>query len=245
MVRARSIRPISQPSLVEEVARRLRSLVENGDLQPGEKLPSEPELVGKLRVSRTVLREAISRLESVGLLNVRRGSGTFVGDRGSLAATTRLVRSAMTISPRDLLKVAEFRRAIESQCSYHAAERITDAQSAELKKCYEAMVAAKDDLEKGMRRDFEFHLRIVEIGGNELMRNTLEVLQEFVFAAMVQTLEQPGLPQPEGDPHLALLKAITAKNPEKAQAAAAAHMDLVDARLRFVAKKFGMSGFRE
>jgi len=238
MVRARS-GPINQPSLVDEVSQRLRKLVEKGDLQPGDRLPSEPELVGKLHVSRTVLREAISRLESVGLLSVRRGSGTFVGDRASLAATTRLVRSAMTISPRDLLKVTEFRRAIETQCAFNAALRITAEQIVELKSCYDAMIKAQDNQTVGMRRDYEFHLRFVEIGGNELMRNTLEVLQEFVFAAMVQTMEQPGLPKVKGDPHLEIFKAIEARDPQRAQKAVAAHMDLVDARLKFVAGKFG------
>ncbi|HYF48578.1 MAG TPA: FadR/GntR family transcriptional regulator [Planctomycetota bacterium] len=244
MVRARSVRPVVQPSLVEEVTHRLRQLVEAGDLQPGEKLPSEPDLVGQLRVSRTVLREAIKRLESIGLLTVRRGSGTFVGDRASLAATTRLIRSAMTISPRDLLKVSEFRRAIETQCAYRCAERISDEQIVELQTIYDAMISASGNLTASMRRDFEFHLFIVGIGGNELMRNTLEVLQEFVFAAMVQTLEQPGLPQPPKDQHKELLEAIRARDPVRAQKAAAAHMDLVDERLKFVEGKFGKAGVK-
>jgi GntR family transcriptional repressor for pyruvate dehydrogenase complex len=233
--------PIAQPSLVDEVAGRLRQFVESGNLQAGDRLPSEPELVEKLRVSRTVLREAISRLESIGLLRVKRGLGTFVGDRNSLAASTQLIRTALAISPHDLLQVSLLRRAIETQCARTAANKITDEQISELEVIHHDMVelsrAQPRDMLATMRRDFDFHVKIVQIGGNELMRNVLEVLQEFVIAAMVQTLYQPGLPQPAKDQHQEMLDAVRARDPQRAEAAAAAHMDLLDARLKFVLER--------
>lgn len=229
------LKPIVQTSLVKEVAGRLRGLVESGNLNAGDRLPSEPELVERLQVSRTVLREAISRLESIGLLKVRRGLGTFVGDRASLSVTTQLIRSAMAISPKDLLQVAEFRRLIECPCSRNAAERVSDAQLEELEGIYQDMMNSKENLRASMRKDFDLHLKIVEIGGNELMRNVLEVLQEFIFAAMVQTLDQPGLPKALGNQHLELLEAIKARDGARAERAAKAHMDLLATRLEFVA----------
>jgi GntR family transcriptional regulator, transcriptional repressor for pyruvate dehydrogenase complex len=231
-----------QTSLVDEVARRLRQMIETGSLAAGDRLPSEPELVERLQVSRTVLREAISRLETIGLLNVRRGRGTYVGDRGSLAATTQLLRSAMAISTHDLRKVSELRRSIETYCGRRAAELATGNDIAELRELYANMMAARGNLPESMRLDFRFHLRIVEIAGNDLMRNILEVIQEFVFAGMIQTLEQPGLPQPAHDQHREILDAIAAHDPARAELAVGAHMDLIDARLQFVEKqKLGMS----
>ena len=73
-------------------------------------------------VSRTVLREAISRLEAIGLLTVRRGRGMFIGDRHSLANCVRLVRSAMAITPGDLVQFTEFRRAVECYAAQRAAQ---------------------------------------------------------------------------------------------------------------------------
>jgi GntR family transcriptional repressor for pyruvate dehydrogenase complex len=180
------------------------------------------------------LREAISRLESIGLLSVKRGLGTFVGDRKSLSVTTQLIRSALAISPHDLLQVSLLRRAIETQSARAAAQKITDEQIRELEILYHDIVAEPGNFAARMRRDFEFHLKIVAIGGNDLMRNVLEVLQEFVIAAMVQTLEQPGLPQANTNQHLEMLDAIRARDPQRAEAAAVAHMDLLDARLKFV-----------
>lgn len=229
------LKPIVQTSLVNEVADRLRGLVESGNLSSGDRLPSEPELVERLHVSRTVLREAISRLESIGLLKVRRGLGTFVGDRAGLSVTTQLIRSAMAISPKDLMQVAEFRRLIECPCARKAAECASAGQLEELDRIYQDMINGKNDLTVSMRRDFDLHLKIVEIGGNELMRNVLEVLQEFIFAAMVQTLDQPGLPKASGNQHLELLDAIKGRDGVRAERAAAEHMDLLTARLEFVA----------
>ncbi|MCW8130269.1 MAG: FadR family transcriptional regulator [Planctomycetota bacterium] len=231
------LRPIVQTSLVDEVAGQLRRLVEDGQMQAGDRLPSEPELLERLRVSRTVLREAVCRLESIGLLKVRRGLGTFVGDRDGLSATAQLIRSAMTISPRDLQQVVEFRRALESPCARNLAARATAEQLAELEKSYRLMNEPGASLVTGMRRDFDFHLKIVELGGNELMRNVLEVLHEFVFAAMLRTLERPGIPKPLHDPHIELFAAIQARDPERAERASHAHMDLVEARLAFAAER--------
>ncbi len=226
-----SIELVAQPSRVDTVALRIRELVESGNLSAGDRLPSEPELVGKLKVSRTVLREAISRLETIGLLSVVRGRGTFVGDRASLSLSAKLLRSALAISPRDLLKVAEFRRAMECYCARQAAKLATPAQVSQLQDLYEQMMACKSDMTEAMRLDFRFHLAIVAISGNELMRNVMEVLQEFILAGMVQTLNKNGAPSPRRDQHLAILEAIRAGDPAAAEQAMTEHMDLLDNRL--------------
>lgn len=231
------LQPILQSSLVDQVASRLRLFIEEGKLNANDRLPSEPELVERLQVSRTVLREAISRLESIGLLKVRRGLGTFVGDRTGLAITTQLIRSAMSISTRDLKQVAQFRRDMECPCARRAAERANDEQIQELENLLAKMEKNKGDLKLKMRFDFDFHLKIIEIGGNELMRNVLEVLQEFVIAAMIQTLDQPGIPNPTKDQHLEILEAIRTHDPERAEKAASAHMDLLDDRLEFISSQ--------
>lgn len=228
------LQPIIQTSLVDQVAGRLRLFIDEGKLKANDRLPSEPELVERLQVSRTVLREAISRLESIGLLKVRRGLGTFVGDRTGLSITTQLIRSAMSISTRDLKQVAQFRRDMECPCARRAAERANDEQIRELELLLSEMANNKADLKLKMRFDFDFHLKIIEIGGNELMRNVLEVLQEFVFAAMIQTLDQPGIPNPSKDQHLEILDAIRTHDADRAEKAASAHMDLLDARLEFI-----------
>ncbi len=78
----------------------LREVIEKKGLQPGDRLPTEAELVASLEVSRPVLREAVSQLEALGLIQVKRGLGMFVGDRDSLAGCLKLVRTAVAVTPR-------------------------------------------------------------------------------------------------------------------------------------------------
>ncbi len=232
------INPVSQPSLVDEVAGRLRQLVESGALTTGDRLPSEPQLVKRLKVSRTVLREAIGRLEAIGLLTVRRGSGTFVANGESLTTATQLIRSALAISTHDLLKVAELRRCIETHCARRAAQFATDAEIADLQAHYQRMTTSAGlPIESVMKYDFDFHKKIAQLSGNDVLSGVLQVIQDFIYASIAQTMEQPGLPQAPHDLHLEMMEAIRARDPERAERAAAAHMDTVDARLKFVAKK--------
>ena len=225
------LKPLAaQLSRVDEVAAQIRNYVEAGGLAPGARLPSETELSDQLCISRNVLREAIKRLESIGLLSVRRGLGTFVGDRVTLSATAKLVRTAMAISPKDVTKVAEFRRAIECDAVRLAARVATDADIAELQSIYDRMTACGDPLLM-MELDFKFHLCIVEIADNLLMRNVMEVIQEFIYAGMVQTLPVKDDVPYSRDQHLDVLDAIRAHDPDRAEQAMRAHMELLTNRL--------------
>lgn len=233
------MKPINAPlSRVDEVVNRIRDTVERGELIPGQQLPSETALSEQFCISRNVLREAIKRLESVGLLNVRRGLGTFVNDAGSLSATARLIRSVMVISPRDVVKVAEFRRAIECDAVRITAANATPADLAALESCYAAMTNASPDdaadIAKVVETDFKFHQKIVEIAGNVLMQNVMNTIQEFIFAGIIHTLPASKAENPPKDFHVAILEAIRMRDPDAAESAMREHMDVLIARLEQV-----------
>src|SRR5262245_49397034 len=132
--RMMTLQPVARSSLVDTVVERIRAIIEDGRLQAGDRLPTEAELGKQLGVSRTVLREAIGRLEYLGLLTVQRGRGMFVGDQGSVSQCARLVRSALAVSSKELVKFTEFRNAIECYASRRAAESASDADIAELER---------------------------------------------------------------------------------------------------------------
>src|SRR5262249_38223376 len=108
-----NVEPILRHSLADVVIDRVRGLIDKEQLRAGDGLPGEMELVRQLQVSRPVLREALGRLETLGLIRIHRGRGIFVADRNSLAGCAQLIHSAMTIAPRDLIKYAEVRWGIE------------------------------------------------------------------------------------------------------------------------------------
>jgi GntR family transcriptional regulator, transcriptional repressor for pyruvate dehydrogenase complex len=103
------------PSLSDQVTEALLARIESGQLKPGEKLPPEAVLAPEFGVSRTVVREAISRLKHEGLVESRQGSGVFV--RLQPAMSSLKIDDSVLESRESILQIVELRRAIESECS--------------------------------------------------------------------------------------------------------------------------------
>ncbi|OAI45023.1 hypothetical protein AYO44_13245 [Planctomycetaceae bacterium SCGC AG-212-F19] len=232
-----NVEPILRHSLADVVVERVRDLIDRERLQAGDRLPGEMELVRQLQVSRPVLREALGRLETLGLIRVQRGRGIFVADRASLAGCAQLIRSAMAISPRDLLKYAEVRWGIECYAARRAAELATPEDLAELEKLLDQMDDPDREYLDAIRLDFQFHRKLIDIAGNELMQNIMEVIHELVMAGMMHTTPKPrdrGWSQPL---HRAILDAVRSANPEVAEEAMRAHMEAVVRRLKTAARR--------
>lgn len=225
------LEPVVRQSLVDVVVERLRGLIDRGRLTAGDRLPGELELVEQLQVSRPVLREAISRLESVGLISVRRGQGMYVGDRGSLTSCVQLVRSAMAIAPKELAHFAELRTAIECHAARLAAERATAADIAELETLCAQMDGEDAEYLDAIRFDFQFHRKIVDVTGNELMKNIMQVIHDFVIAGMIHTTPKQRNHTRSRALHSAILKAIRAHDGDAAEAAMKTHMTSVSKAL--------------
>jgi GntR family transcriptional repressor for pyruvate dehydrogenase complex len=218
---------IGRNSLVDVVVERIQTIVDQDQLQAGDRLPSEHELVDTLGVSRTVLREAIGRMEALGLVSVERGKGTFVGTQSSLLNCTRLVRSAMSITRKDLRQLAEFRAAIECQAARQAAETATPGDVEELERLCAVMDREDVPREEAIEADFRFHRKICESTQNELMLSTLEVIQEFVIEGMIKTTPHPRNHARSQQLHRRILDAIRARDPAAAGEAMQIHMDSV------------------
>lgn len=226
---------IGRNSLVDIAIERIQAILDQDQLRAGDRLPSEHELVEKLGVSRTVLREAIGRMEALGLVTVERGKGTFVGTQASLMNCTRLVRTAMSITPKDLQQLAEFRAALECQSARKAAEVATDEDLAELDRACAVMDSEGLTREEAIKADFRFHRKICEITQNDVILSTLEVIQEFVIEGMLKTTTHP---RNHGDSqrlHRRIVEAIRARDPSAAAAAMQIHMECVHKALSRIA----------
>jgi GntR family transcriptional repressor for pyruvate dehydrogenase complex len=213
------------------VVERIRGLIDRG-LAPGDRLPGELELVEQLQVSRPVLREAISRMESIGLVTVRRGRGIFVGDRSSLSSCMQMVRTAMSISPKELVRFAELRSAIEVFAAGRAAEVATPEDLAELDAILARMDQEGIDHLEAIQADFALHRKLVDITGNDLMRNIMQVIHEFVMAGMVHTTPKPRNRANSRSLHGSIVEAIRAGDPDAAEEAMKIHMATVTRELR-------------
>ena len=226
------IEAIVQQTTAELVVERITQVIRDHKLAPGDRLPGEHELGERLNVSRPVLREALARLQSMGLVDIQRGRGTFVGNATSLANCVRLLRSAVTISPQELQSYAELRSAIEVQAARQAAERATEEDVAELTTLLKQLDDDQLPYAEALELDFRFHRKLLDIAANPLMRNMMEVIYEFVLTQMVRTTPSPRENQLGRRLHKAILTAVRDRNADAAEHAMRRHMQIVLKRLK-------------
>jgi len=226
------IAAIERQSTVNLVVERITQVIRNQGLSAGHRLPGEHDLVEQLKVSRPVLREALGRLQSMGLVDIQRGRGTFVGNATSLANCVRLLRSAVTISPMELQTYAELRSAIEVQAARQAAERATDDDVEELTRLLKQLDDDELPYHEALEIDFRFHRKLLEIAGNPLMQNIMEVIYEFVLTQMVRTTPSQRDSQSGRRLHKAILTAVRDHDPDAAERAMQQHMQAVLKRLK-------------
>jgi DNA-binding FadR family transcriptional regulator len=229
------LRRIPTESLVDTVVERLRDYIDRQKLTTGNRLPSEPQLVLQLNVSRSVLREAIGRLQTIGMLDVQHGRGTFIGSGTTLISSAQLMRSALGITPHALMQFVDFRTAIESYSARQVALIATDAQFSELEKLLDQMDRPEVGYVESIHMDFQFHYKLVEITGNEPMMNVFKVLQEFIMAAMVKTTPAPRNVAYSRKIHRELFEAMRSRDPKLAGAAIEHHMELARIALQSIA----------
>jgi len=151
-------------NLAERVVGQLSDEIRRGELRAGEKLPTEAQVVARFSVSRTVVREALSKLQAAGLVETRHGVGTFVSAPRRESALRADAAEIATVV--DLLSMLELRIAVESEAAALAARRRTDAQVAAIRKAlddYEAALGAGRDT---VDADFRFHAAVADATGN-------------------------------------------------------------------------------
>lgn len=226
------IKAIERQTTADLVVERITRVIKERNMSAGERLPGEHELVEQLKVSRPVLREALARLQSMGLVDIQRGRGTFVGNRTSLANCVRLLKSAVTISPQELRSYTELRTAIEVQAARQAAQLATKTDVSELRALLQEL--HKDDLPypEMLEVDFRFHRKLIDVAGNPLMQNMMEVIYEFVIAQMAQTTPSLRENKLGRRLHREIVAAVEAHDADAAERAMREHMDVILSRLK-------------
>jgi DNA-binding FadR family transcriptional regulator len=202
---------------VEKTEEALISRIRETGLRAGDRLPTEAELTRWMRCSRNVLREAVGRLVSVGLVEVRRGTGMFVGSADAITSCARLLGTSLTISGADLVEFTEFRRVLEGAAARRAAAVATAGEIHELCSLAEAIDEAGIPREESLRRDQAFHLRLMEIGGNRLMAAVLGSLIDYLHASMDITTSTPRDTETSCRLHAAIVDALKRRDGDAAE----------------------------
>lgn len=219
-----AVKPGVQLSL--QVAESLSREIRSGRILPGDKLPTEAVLVVQMGVSRTVVREAVSRLKSLGLLESRQGSGVFVCEPGF----SPLSFDAGSVGSRQaVIQMVEMRRALEAEVAALAAQRRTTADLRRLRQSIRALTKAVQGGGDGVEEDVNYHRAIADAAKNPFLISTLDYLRQFLQGATRVTraneARRADFAQQVCDEHEAIAAAIEEGHPPKARKAAARHMN--------------------
>ncbi|MGA0611910.1 FadR/GntR family transcriptional regulator [Caldimonas sp. KR1-144] len=211
--------------LSEQLADALAVGIRDGQWQPGQKLPTEGALVERFGVSRAVVREALQRLKTLGLVESRQGSGAFV--REAPAALEKLVLEPDG-SVEAVIRMVEVRRALEAESAALAAARRTPQSMRQIKAAMQALddaVAAGGD---GVAEDVALHVAIAQAARNPFLLATLAYLNRFLLDATRVTraneATRDDLEQEVRDEHAAIVDAIEAGDVAAARRAGTLHM---------------------
>jgi GntR family transcriptional repressor for pyruvate dehydrogenase complex len=227
-------------TLADQVTRVLMREIKDNTFPVHARLPSEIDMAQRFGVSRTVIREAISRLKSEGLVGTRQGSGTRVLEPS--AATPFRLNMDLHDSLQAVLRVIELRRGIEGEMAALAAERRTEAQHARIKKAFNSIKKAEREGRDGVDEDLAFHTAISQASGNPLFASLLSFLSQYVRSAIHVTRNNEARHddysrQVQAE-HAAIMDAISRRNAAAARAAALNHIEHAAIRLQSADEAF-------
>ncbi|MDA8440794.1 MAG: FadR/GntR family transcriptional regulator [Peptococcaceae bacterium] len=169
--------PIKTKKIYEQIVEQIRELIQGGDLEPGDKLLSERELSEKLRVSRASVREALSALEIMGLIDVRPGGGTFIRHTSvdSIIGPMALI---LSMEKDTVLELLEVRKVLEVEAAGLAAQRANPNELAEM---WDALEEMRLDLAQGRlgeEADHQFHFAVANATHNSILMRLMNTISD-------------------------------------------------------------------
>jgi GntR family transcriptional regulator, transcriptional repressor for pyruvate dehydrogenase complex len=231
--------PLPSVNRVDAVARELERQIRSGAFEPNSRLPSEQTMAAQFGVSRAVVREAIARLKSDGLVLTKQGSGAFVQD-GEI--TSLRLDPDIRKSLEAVLSLAELRKGIEAEAAALAAARRTRSDLKAIEKALARVAAITQARGDSARADLAFHRAIAEAAHNPFYIAVLDYLSQFLLTAIrvsrgEAVLREDFAREVEVE-HLNILDAIRRKDVSAARLAAQIHMDRARIRIRQAGRDF-------
>ena len=194
-----------------EIVEQIQDLIKTGRLKPGDKLPPERILVDKLGVSRPPLREAMSALEILGIIESRGGKGNFIKNTFNPASYAQQLKELeKEESPFELL---EARKAVETEIAGLAAKKATPEDIKEIEEALDRMRNALSDTPRVMEFDRQFHVAIARAAHNSILFQMMNYLADGLKESLWVNIKRkswalPGHSQKYLEEHAKLLKAI-------------------------------------
>jgi len=226
--RGMEIAPIKSTRIYEEIVRQVKQLITEGRLKSGDRLPPERELADKFVVSRTSVREALRALESLGLIEIRPGEGTFVR-HVSVDALVGPLALVMTSEREAIGDLFEARRVLEPAIAALAASRATPDEVQEMERILDDQAREIAAGKTGLAQDAAFHAAIGTAAHNRAITRTVHAIMDLLTQSREESLNTPGRPTRSHEDHRRILQAIARRNAAAARQAMLDHLIAVEA----------------
>lgn len=219
---------ITRRKLSDQVFERLRAMIEEGEVGQGELMPSERELMDRFGVGRPAVREAMQTMHVMGLITISQGGRAKVNELSTdtvLRNMDEIGRLLLSTSPDNLEHLKEARRMFELGMVRVAADRVTDADIAELRSLLDLQRGHVGDAMEFIRADMAFHIRIAQISANPIFIGVSEAMLGWLFTYHTDLLHWTGNEETTLSEHEGILTALISGDAANAVAAMRSHLD--------------------
>lgn len=221
---------IKPKKIYEEVAETILSWIKNGELNPGDKLDSVHQLAEKFQVGRAAIREALSALRAMGLIEMKQGEGTYVKKFDPSMVTFPI---SAVMNSKDIFHLLEVRKILEAGSAYASAQKRTQNDLTKMDKALNRMNKMLDDQNLGEEADIDFHLAIANATQNPILINLMNSVSEMMIENMRETRRLILFSKPENSEqlyqqHVEILMAIKNKEHDLARQIMINHLQFVE-----------------
>lgn len=214
----------------DEIIQQVKTLISQGRLKPGDRLPPEREMVNQFGVSRPSLREALNSLVAMGFLEIR-GKRTYVK-----SVTSESMQNPLSlIIKADIQKIfdlIEVRKAIETWGAFHAAKRATDEDIKQLEGIIEEMRKAFEEGRSWEKQDADFHLGIAQATHNTIQTHMMSTIYDLLRESIAKVFRDRSKVKKLLDHHFRIFSAIKTHSPEKARERTLEHLNFVESEVK-------------
>ncbi|CAH0345421.1 FadR/GntR family transcriptional regulator [Bacillus sp. CECT 9360] len=223
---------IKPKKIYEEVAETIYDMIRTGALKPGQKLDSVQQLAENFQVGRSAIREALTSLKAMGLIEIRQGEGTYINEFETEQIAFPL-STAILMNQEDIAHLLEVRKILETGTASAAAKKRTDEQLLAMEEALEEMRLINGNEELGEKADLQFHFAIAKGSQNPLLINLMNHVSGLMGETMKETrrlwlYSKQTTTDRLYEEHLAIYNAIKRQDAEKARTIMLEHIENVE-----------------
>lgn len=221
-----TLRAVKKKRIYEDIVAQIQGLLADGDLKSRDQLPPERELSERFQVSRASVREAIRALESMGLVEIRSGEGTYIS--ASIETLLTPLASAILQQKDVLLDIFEARKIVEPEIASLAAERANPEEVEHLEAILKEQARQIAEGETGVEADTAFHSTLAQAAKNKVFLRLNDAIVDSLHETRERSLHTHGRPARSLAGHREILEAVRAKDPAKAREAMLEHLEAIE-----------------